>query len=706
MKIAPNQRQELDFLRDTLDSLDRISDRAGRPAFRALRDRLDQWAAKVAVIGQVKAGKSTFVNALLYQHDFLPSDVNPWTSVVTNIRINMPGDPASGARFAFFDENDWQEIVDGGSKIRELTEQLLPGFDTELLRRQSEEMRGRAQKRLGKHYHTLLGSQHEYDFLTPDLLKRYVCAGPGSDEGLEREALGRYAALTKVANAYMRMPGFQVPTIITDTPGVNDPFLVRDEFTCRSLDKSDTFVMVLSAHQPLTDVDIALIRILAQQDDKDVVIFVNRIDELDDYATEVPRVMADVSARLSAAIPGIDFRITAGSAYMADLVLRDDDDAGALRAAIDTPELAAYLAARHGRVPDTCEDRLMLASGLDALRATLSDVIDEGTGGRYLGQLLEDIRAEISGALFAAKRERDSLQLQVESVTSDVARDAVADLTREIDGIKRIHDELQTNIDAAEAQVEKVVSKAWTKLQARLVERIEAFVDDQKEAFEERLFSATVRGDGQKALDIDIGVLQAQIEAEVRSSFATSRAGTDVALSNCLHACRQTIRDKFDDPAGNITLDELPYDSFSSTLALSRRSLKIELITDRSWAFWRRPSVSVEKTLAALRVIAAAEMRPAVEKILAAFNEAQVERASAGIGRLRVLLRMIEVGLSERSHRLKQDRIEMERVASDTELQARLVRRLQSQMEVLERRVLNFSAIDSALSRSELAHAA
>ena len=40
----------------------------------------------------------------------------------------------------------------------------------------------------------------------------------------------------------------------------------------------------------LTDVDIALIRILARQGSKDVLIFVNRIDELPDPANQVPEI--------------------------------------------------------------------------------------------------------------------------------------------------------------------------------------------------------------------------------------------------------------------------------------------------------------------------------------------------------------------------------------------------------------------------------
>jgi tRNA U34 5-carboxymethylaminomethyl modifying GTPase MnmE/TrmE len=706
MKIAPNQRQELDALGATLKQLDRMADRTSRPAFQVLQERLDSWTAKVAVIGQVKAGKSTFVNALLHQHDFLPSDVNPWTSVVTNIRINVPGDPLSGARFEFFNESDWQEIVDGGSRIRALTEQLLPGFDTELLKRQSEELRDRAQKRLGKHYHTLLGSCHDYDFLSADLLKRYVCAGPGQDEGLERESLGRYAALTKVANAYMRVPGFEVPTIITDTPGVNDPFLVRDEFTCRSLDKSNVFIMVLSAHQPLTEVDIALIRILAEQDDKDVIVFVNRIDELDDYATEVPRVMEDVTVRLRAAIPDIDFAIVAGSAWMADLCLRDDQDAEDIRTALDSEELTAFLATQYHVVPNDRDERLMLASGMDRLRATLSQVIDEGNGGRFFRQMREDIRAEIGGAQFATRRERRALQRQVESLNVEIVNEAVADLETEIASIQDSRETLQTHIDNADTQIEKLVSKGWSRLETTLLGAIETFVDEQREVFEQRVFRDAVRGSGQKSVEIDMTVLQARLESEVRKGYDKSRAGIDVILNNCLTACSQTLQDSFNDSADTVSLDELPFDSFTSTLTLTKRTLNIDLITERGWSFWKRPEVNLDKSLEALRAIAAVEMRPTVEKILAAYNDAQVERATVAMDRLRVLLRMVDQGASERRIGLQKDRNEMLRLAQDPELRAQVVQRIQSQMELLERRLLNFSAIESAIGRELMVQAA
>ena len=51
-------------------------------------DGFDAFSAEVSLIGQVKAGKTALTNALLGVNDLLPSDVNPWTSVVTSMHIN------------------------------------------------------------------------------------------------------------------------------------------------------------------------------------------------------------------------------------------------------------------------------------------------------------------------------------------------------------------------------------------------------------------------------------------------------------------------------------------------------------------------------------------------------------------------------------------------------------------------------------------
>ncbi|KMK66433.1 dynamin family protein [Puniceibacterium sp. IMCC21224] len=706
MQIATLQRKEIDFLRETLGDLEGVAGRAAREPFTVLSERLDNWAARVAVIGQVKAGKSTFLNAFLGQHNFLPSDVNPWTSVVTNIRINLTNDPKTGASFEFFDENSWDEIINGGSEVRKLTEQLLPGFDADLLRKQTEEMKERAQKRLGKYYHTLLGTSHDYDFLTPDLLQRYVCAGPSSEQEGERDALGRYAAITKVANLYFRRPEFAVPTIITDTPGVNDPFLVRDEFTCRSLDKSDVFIVVLSAHQALTEVDIALMRILAQQETKDVVIFINRIDELDDYDLDIQRVTKDVASRLKEAIPNVEFTIHAGSAYLADLALRDDEEAAEIRNELDDDRLANYVRSITGSLPTDQRERFFAAAGLEDVRRTMSNLIDHGVGSQQIGQIVEDVRSEIGGLLFVSKRERDSIQMQVEKLNIDRWEDSLKVIEAELGTLSGIQVGIDENYESSNAQIDKIVSKSWASLEASLNESIGVFIDEQRDRIKERVFRNSVASAASNTLNIDLLPLREHLEADIKKNFDKARAGIDVVLSNFMSVSLNAVSDKFEIDTDGITLQNLPNDTFVSTLTLSKKKLDLVLIANKSWAFWRRKNIDVEKSLDALRIIAAAELRPAIQKILAAFSEACVERAVAGQTRLQVIPRMVDSTVEDCKQRLRTDRAQVQRLAADPDALNRLAHRLQSQLEILDRRIQHVSVCDSHLAKNTLAQAA
>ncbi|MCB1342613.1 MAG: dynamin family protein [Pseudooceanicola sp.] len=699
MQIARQQRKEIDALRECLTSIEETVGRGSREVFAGYRARLDAWAARVAVIGQVKAGKSSFLNAFLGQSDLLPSDVNPWTSVITNVRVNIHGDPAGGARFDFFDEAAWDEIVDGRSDVRQLTEQLLPGFDTGLLRQQTEAMKARAQERLGRYYPSLLGSHHAYDILTPELLQRYVCAGDADGEP------GRYAAITREANLYLRRPDFAVPTIVTDTPGVNDPFLVRDEFTCRSLDASDVFIVVLSAHQALTEVDIALMRILARQKDKDVIVFVNRIDELDDYDTDVPRVLGDVTRRLRAAIPEVEFTILAGSAWFADLALRDDDEAALMREALDDAALHAYLRDTFGHVPADERDRFRLASGLDEVKQNLSMVIDHGIGSQQVARLLADVRAEIAGVIAATRRERDSVQVQVQRISGDNAGAGVAALEAELAQLQAARLRLESTCDAADHDIGALLGQTRAGLEEALNGAIAAFLADTRCDLEARLAGAAA-GQVPTRLDLDLAPLRERLESTIAERFADGRDTLDRMLGNWLDECQSLIAPLFAGDAPAVTLDALPQAAFASTLTLVRQRLELGVVNARTWAFWRQRRIDLDRTLDALRQIAAAELRPAMLKLMTAFDAALSERAQAGQDRLQVLQRMMDTASDERSERLRSDRARIEQLGRDPEALRRMVHRLQGQMEVLERRIQYLAINDSHLGKTTLARAA
>src|SRR5258707_3232401 len=114
---------------------------------------------RIAVIGQVKAGKSSFVNALIGLPGLLPADVNPWTTAVTKLHFNCSNAPQGvAAAFKFFDHDEGKKIADGGGRIRELTERLVPGFTPVVLSRYLETMRRRAASRVGREFPRLRGA--------------------------------------------------------------------------------------------------------------------------------------------------------------------------------------------------------------------------------------------------------------------------------------------------------------------------------------------------------------------------------------------------------------------------------------------------------------------------------------------------------------------------------------------------------------------
>ena len=77
---------------------------------------LDRLTCRIGVIGQVKAGKSSLINALAGKPGLLPTDVNPWTTAVTRIHFGRADAPADvAAEFSFFERNE-EQLANGGGR--------------------------------------------------------------------------------------------------------------------------------------------------------------------------------------------------------------------------------------------------------------------------------------------------------------------------------------------------------------------------------------------------------------------------------------------------------------------------------------------------------------------------------------------------------------------------------------------------------------
>ncbi len=373
--------QSIRPLRNALNNIQQLADETSAKSAIKLRRQLDSLEPSVTMIGQIKSGKTSLVNAMIGWPNLLPADVNPWTSVVTSLHLNpTPAPHDTTARFRFFDQSEWDRLVSGGGRIGELANRAGAQDELETIKQQIAQMREKSMARLGRKFEMLLGQEHNYDRFDQELIERYVCLGDDFDDDDDEpvsQLQGRFADITKSADLYIHRPEFPMRLCLRDTPGVNDTFMMREQITIQSIRESRLCVVVLSAHQALSSTDLALIRLIANIKSREVIIFVNRIDELSDPKLQVPQIRASILETLKQHKGPDDPHVVFGSALWANFAI-----SGRLSHLPEDSADALYNWATAGELPISKEsdpiEILWDLSGLPALHRAISERIIEG----------------------------------------------------------------------------------------------------------------------------------------------------------------------------------------------------------------------------------------------------------------------------------------------------------------------------------------
>ncbi|MEM6589651.1 MAG: dynamin family protein [Pseudomonadota bacterium] len=304
-----------------------LGEKSGKTIGR-LRKEITDFEPTITVLGQVKAGKTALVNALAGWHDLLPSDVNPWTSVVTSLHLTADTEHSENrAHFRFMTETEWARLLNKGGRIGELASRAGAESELQKIAQQIETVREKARKRLGKKFELLIGEEHEYGYFDKNLLEKYICLGDDfaeKDDDPETADQGRFADILRSADLYLKSSVFPCNLCLRDTPGVNDTFMMREQITVQAIRESRMCLVVLSASQALTSVDMGLIRLITNLKSRNVLIFVNRIDELAQPAQQVPEIERIIRDTLKKNDVSEDIEIVFGSAYWASIALSGD----------------------------------------------------------------------------------------------------------------------------------------------------------------------------------------------------------------------------------------------------------------------------------------------------------------------------------------------------------------------------------------------
>lgn len=510
---------------------------------------LDGQVCRVAVIGQIKAGKSSFINALVGERELLPTDVNPWTTAVTSLSFGRPGAGAK-AVFQFFSAAEWERLAEGDGRLGELTERFVPGFERQLLRQHMAAVKERAERRLGERFHELLGQRHELETIDAATLRRYVCSGdvpghPGPDA-----ATGQFSDITR--SAELTCPGgpFEYPTTIVDTPGTNDPLLVRDEITRRSLDSADIYLVVLTARQPMAPSDLALLRILRGLHKEQIVVFVNRIDELESIRSERDAIVDFVRKRLAREFPGSDIPVVAGSAWWGRMALSAEVDGN--ERGVDGRTLSYLqeqglvrreellrLAHKDRERSRMLRDALLAESGIPAVRAAIDRMLPGCRCTHVVSQLAASF-AEI------ARAARDRARMDLATISRDfdttlaTAERSSAELERlraEMARLEEVVAVVERSANDFRQQLTGIVHAETTRLRGRLIAAV-----DRYSAREAEVLLDTLRhGPGPRRWACDTDQLRRALAADFVAGYRHTESRIDALHDKVTPQLRQLL---------------------------------------------------------------------------------------------------------------------------------------------------------------------
>lgn len=213
--------------------------------YKEIEDTLQKEKIRVAIVGQVKAGKSTFTNAYIFGKNVLPVASSPMTAALSYI---TEGDSPK-AEVEFFSQQEWKKLEE---TAREDSDEIVVKAAKEIV----EEA-----KKIGSEINKLLGSKKEINIRD---ISNYV----GSE--------GRYTPITKSITIYLPHEVLKGVDII-DTPGTNDPVVSRAQRTLEFLKEADVVFLCTYAGRPFDTADLDLLNHLKNSAGK-VVVVVNKKD--------------------------------------------------------------------------------------------------------------------------------------------------------------------------------------------------------------------------------------------------------------------------------------------------------------------------------------------------------------------------------------------------------------------------------------------
>ena len=196
-----------------------------------IKKKIENDVLTIGVIGQMKCGKSTFLNAFVFEDDVLPAASTPMTASLSVITYGTEKKITA----EFYTKDEWEEQKVTAARDLE----SVKGNELEESKIKAAKELVEKSAKLGSNLQSYLGKTQNDSF---DNLEQYV----GAD--------GKYISITKAVKIYYPKDYLKGVEIV-DTPGMNDPIVSREERTKEFLHKADVVLMMLCAERAFDSTD-------------------------------------------------------------------------------------------------------------------------------------------------------------------------------------------------------------------------------------------------------------------------------------------------------------------------------------------------------------------------------------------------------------------------------------------------------------------
>lgn len=452
----------------------------------------------VSVCGQIKAGKSTLLNALLFGEEVLPSDDTPETAKLTT--IEWAERPCFEA--VFYSPEEWANVRASYPDKSKDGEKF------------AEECECAARK--GVFPQKVLGQVKRSNDLS--LLKEYVSV-------VEKDS-GVYTPFVKNVNLFHPAPLLRDITVV-DTPGINDPNIIREKVTKDWVNKSHAVVYCISATQPFDSVDYDFIeRYLAGVRRTNLLYAVNKVD---DVSSE-----AELDAWLQ--------EISASDEFRANGLL---EDRASIQKVCGLAGLLQSIAARSNRVADRYKayyagykksDYLTEKNGVMALSELIQNRIIKNKGNDIL-------RTEVTFLEGIGKREARDLESQAKQceITMSLCGKGKAELIARRDECHAQDKQARAALEAASTELRHIIANLKGVLRARASDAAKNAARELEAGFHSCVTFNQIRARAREHLNVCLAVAQSAMHTEAKQAMSAMANELQKVMNNVKAVYRDTF---------------------------------------------------------------------------------------------------------------------------------------------------------------------